>query len=312
MGEQEHQDKPPQIRYEGGVPILDVGRQLSEVERKQDAAESRNTQYQSDQVKFNRRLVVATVGLVISTVAIGGIQVCYMHRQWKLTSDGLSKMGDQIWAAKDAAFAAQRAAGTSNEILAESKRQFGETLKQMESQTGAQKRAAEASKTAAESAKKSADAAYSVERPWLGVNSPPTYKIDQDTSTAKDREYSVGIKNFGTSPALEVALRVEPGNEKDFRKKIDGICSEAWKFSKRGFYIIPNEPYEYTQTSFEIFLSVGGPLVDKPLSAVMGCIVYLGTLGDRHHTEFCYVTEKPPQALEGSLPRRCAVKQEAD
>jgi hypothetical protein len=88
------------------------------VERKQAESESRDERYKNDQITLNRRLVYATVALVFATIVtgvIGGIQLWYVHRQWKLSSDGLSKMGDQIWAAKNAAYASEKAAKAASD-----------------------------------------------------------------------------------------------------------------------------------------------------------------------------------------------------
>jgi hypothetical protein len=128
LSEQKENDKGPDIRYEGGVPILEFRRQLNEVERKQAEAERRDAEYKERQIALNKWLAGATVALVICTVALGGIQIRYMHRQWKLTSASLSKMGDQIWAAKDAAYAAQSAAGTAAGALSNSETSLRTTI----------------------------------------------------------------------------------------------------------------------------------------------------------------------------------------
>ncbi len=114
MSDSESESNNPRFVFEDGVPIV---RRLSDVERKQAEAESRDQKYKQDQVDLNKKLVCATVGLVVATFILGGIQLWYMHRQWKLTSDSLSKMGDQVWAAKDAASAAKNAADTAQKEM---------------------------------------------------------------------------------------------------------------------------------------------------------------------------------------------------
>lgn len=132
------ENEEPDVNYEGGVPVI---RRLSEIERKQAEAERRDQRYKDDQIALDKslvdsteRLVYATRALVVATIVmgiIGGIQLWYIHRQWKLASDGLSKMGDQIWVAKnagnaaqDAANAARRAADTAKDALVRVQRAF--------------------------------------------------------------------------------------------------------------------------------------------------------------------------------------------
>jgi hypothetical protein len=121
MSNSEKESNNPDLVFEDGVPIV---RRLTDVERKQAEAERRDEKYKQDQLDLNRKLVYATVALVFATVTLGVFQVWYMHRQWKLTSACLSQMGDQIWAAKDAANAAMSAAGTAHEALVKVQRAF--------------------------------------------------------------------------------------------------------------------------------------------------------------------------------------------
>jgi hypothetical protein len=143
LSDHEENNKAPQINYEGGIPI--ISRQLSKIESTQAERDRRDEEYKSDQIRLNKRLVFATIGLVVSTIILGFFQVWYMHRQWKLTSGGLSKMGDQIWAAKDAAYAAKAASDTASQALQGSQEQFRNTLAQMKAQTTAQQAAAKCS-----------------------------------------------------------------------------------------------------------------------------------------------------------------------
>jgi hypothetical protein len=148
LSEQQEENEQANVHFEHGLPVIDV---QNEADRKRAKEDARNEQYQNNQITLTKKLVYATVALVVATIVLGiasGIQLWYMHRQWKLASDGLSKTGDQVWAAKDAAFAASQAANTSRELLGENKRQFDKTLKQMQGQTDA---ARSASFTARES-----------------------------------------------------------------------------------------------------------------------------------------------------------------
>ncbi|HEV2178012.1 MAG TPA: hypothetical protein VGW33_12570 [Terriglobia bacterium] len=205
MSDKQEDDKQPQVHYEGGVPILDF--RVSEVERKQAEAESRDQQYKNDQIALNRRLVKATVALVIATIvmgAVGGIQLWYMHRQWKLNAEGLSKLGDQIWAAKDAAYASKQASDTA-----------AKTLPQMKAQTAAQEKAANAAKSAAVAANSQADISRKAlnatitamnvdQRPWVSVVDVVTDDgvATHDTFTFQGLE--LVILNTGKTPALKV------------------------------------------------------------------------------------------------------------
>jgi hypothetical protein len=145
MSDQKKDNETPTIHYEGGIAVFST--RISEVERKQREAEGRDAGYKQQQIALNKKLVNATRALVLTSIvmgAVGGIQVWYMHRQWKLTSDALSKMGDQIWAAKDAAYAAKEAADAVSRARVDSQNSFAQTLGQMKSQTGAQQRSAKA------------------------------------------------------------------------------------------------------------------------------------------------------------------------
>jgi len=163
----------------------------------------------------------------------------------------------------------------------------------------------------ADAAKKAADTAYAVQRPWVGVSDAPTYKTTQSDPSHRVREFSVAIKNFGTSPALKVAVVAQPGKPEQFRKGIDGICSQARDFSKNSFYLIPNEPYKQTHRSFDVSIAEGGPLQDNSVPALLGCIVYSDALGGPHHTEFCYMTDAW-STTQDTLSQRCMVRQDAD
>jgi hypothetical protein len=163
MSDQQASNETPGIQFEHGVPIINA--RLSEVERKQAEAERRDQQYKTEQIALNARLVKATRALVLTSIAIGSvgaIQLFYTHRQWKLTSEGLSKMGDQIWAAKDAAYAARKAADTVSQARADSQNSFVQTLGQIKSQTAAQQRSAKAAVGSIEVTKASLRAAITI------------------------------------------------------------------------------------------------------------------------------------------------------
>jgi hypothetical protein len=190
LNEQKDNNTVTKVDYEGGVPVL---RRLSEMERKQTESDRR----EQEQIRLNRGLVIATVALVVCTVALGGVQACYMHRQWKLNSDGLSKMGDQIWAAKDAAFAARQVADTAVNESGENKRQFDKTLKQMQGQTSAQMIAAQASQRAADISRQSL---FVSQRPYLTL----TTVVSQPLTQASPPTVTLTFRNSGQTPAMDV------------------------------------------------------------------------------------------------------------
>ena len=86
MSEQETNSKPPQASLRS-----DVLAQVNEMQREIKEAAAHDKRYKDDQIKLNKWLAGATVALVIATVLIGSAQWWYMHRQYKLTSDSLSK-----------------------------------------------------------------------------------------------------------------------------------------------------------------------------------------------------------------------------
>lgn len=167
MSDQKQDNESPQIDYEGSIPVLRA--QVSEVERKQAEAERRDKEYKDRQMTLDTWLVIATVSLVITTIALGGVQACYMHRQWKLNADGLSKAGDQLGAAKDAAYASKKASDTAAQALKDNESSFSDTLAQMREQSAAQNRA---SKAASESARIAKAALHISERAYVLVPFP--------------------------------------------------------------------------------------------------------------------------------------------
>ena len=196
MSDPKDNDKSSPFHFEGGIPILNT--RLSEIERKQAEAEARDKNYKDEQMGINRRLVNATIALVVATIVmaiIGIVQVWYIHRQWKLTSAGLSMTGDQIWASKDAAYASKKASDTASQALADSESSFDKTLTQMQAQTRAQRTAAQ---VADQSLKTTQNAFRDDQRAWIGVVglSPFNLKVGESPSFS-----AIGI-NIGKTPAI--------------------------------------------------------------------------------------------------------------
>jgi hypothetical protein len=210
LNDQKKNNEQTNVHFEDGIPVLEV---KSEEERKRAEDKAHDRQYKNDQITLNRRLVGATVALVIATIVLGiasGLQLWYMHRQWKLASDGLSKTGDQVWAAKDAAFAARQAANTSSDILGENKRQFDKTLKQMRVQTTAQQTAANASIGAAATAKKSTEITSKQLTDF--ENSERAILQVEITYDAQGKTLSYTVKNVGRTAAIGVAWSIGGGS----------------------------------------------------------------------------------------------------
>jgi hypothetical protein len=198
LSDNENQDEPPQTDYEGGIPILHP--KISEIERQRTEYERQDAEYKSRQIALNEKLanatvwlVVATVGLVISTLCLGGFQIWYMHRQWKLTSASLSKMGDEIWAAKNAAYASKAASDTAGQALKDSESSFGQTLSQMQRQTRAQE----------ESNRITRDSLVSVQRAFVSFaqNLQANAVIDSSGSKINSWEFRPVMVNNGTTTA---------------------------------------------------------------------------------------------------------------
>jgi hypothetical protein len=223
LSDQEGNDKVAKVDYEGGIPIL---RRLSEVERKQDESERHDAEYKREQIRLNRRLVEATVALVVSTVVLGSVQAFYMHRQWKLTSDSLSKMGDQIWAAKNAAYAAKEASNTAAQALQGSQEQFKNTLAQMQAQTTAQQNAANAAQTSSQTTRM---ALTKVQRAFISTASVDGIRNFASNNELESLQISITMKNSGTTPTKWAVMHFnfEPGlhpmpNNFDFTDKWSG------------------------------------------------------------------------------------------
>ena len=331
LSNHQENNKQPTTHYEDGVPVLDV---QSERERQQAEAHARDEQYKNDQIVLNRRLVNATVALVVATILLGiisGIQLLYIHRQWKLTSDGLSKMGDQIWAAKDAAFAARQAADTANNSLGENKRQFTDTLGQMHDQTAAQNTSADAAKRAADIAK---DSLVLANRPWIKVKhrivKPLNFDFVGAAGAAATMTVEDTIENVGNGVALNVVswedvIPVDPDmSTTTARRRRDEWCDANKRFDPRsptqlsGYSLFPKDPFiQYSgmgplmstvEKAVESnmanmgFLHKGNgpnPLVGKVAFVMVGCIVYRSPLdpdGVRPYmTGFLYHLGEPGQ-----------------
>jgi len=290
LSEQQENNKQAPVHYERGVPVLDV---KSEEERKRSEAEAHDKRYKDDQITLNRRLVNTTIALAIATIVLGiasGFQLWYMHRQWKLGSDGLSKTGDQVWAAKDAAFAARQAANTSNNILGESKRQFDKTLKQMEGQTAGIE----------ESNRLNRDALTSVQRAFvtfqaMQLDTPPVSMNPRTIAWV----FSGVVENSGATPAINKIehfagsnkLHEEPSEAQFIGDEQDRPVGEIGpKVTKRVGQIVKEDDYVlggYT------LLQIGDEAFHRYLAShdvfFWGWVAYRDVFPNTrpHVTEFC-------------------------
>ena len=296
MSDDRTDDESQQVHYESGIPIIDA--RLSKMERKQAEDQRREQEYKDRQIRLNKALVFVTAALVASAVVTGGLQLWYMHRQWKLTSAGLSKMGDQVWVAKDAANAAKEAADISNKLRIDNQNSFLQTLGQMRAQTGTQGRAADAASNSAKIAK---DALIASNRPWIGVDPDHPIVVDPlyivfvgpaelgcQRSLSASGHVTFGLWNFGNSTAVRIAFptfQAITTSEPDSPETLESVnCSEAENASVKGIHIISLMPKAPTIVKAEVV-----NLPQKPICLqhiwVLGCIVYQDTLkGPIHHT----------------------------
>ena len=191
------------------------------MERSKAESDRRDTEYKGEQIELNRRLVTATVALVAATILLGSLQIWYMHHQYKLTSDGLSKMGDEIWAAKDAAYASKAASDTASRALQTSQQQFKNTLGQMQGQTTAQNKAATAAESAATTAK---NTLHVSERAYVVIGGP-------QTDTTK-KIVTIPIVNSGHIPSGPVNVTLHHAifhTVPDIRLTFRDVLGKHWK-----------------------------------------------------------------------------------
>ncbi len=254
MSDTSEKAKLGNIVFEDGIPILAA--KLGEVQRKQAEAEDRDRQYKADQLTLNRRLVYATVALVIATVALGTFQIWYMHRQWKLTSASLSQIGDQIWAAKDAANAAQDAAETARTTLERSSTSFKQETRAYVSPTNAL------------------------------MSSPPTCPDNLGLHICADIHYA----NSGKTPA--VGVRCYRYASFGDRSEADIKALEVPLYAKPDGSLLGNVPErDQFGTAFTRIVdqTTGQKLIDGDIPIVIyGVIQYFDIFGDYHETGFCY------------------------
>jgi hypothetical protein len=294
------------------------------VERKQAEAESEQ-QYKDEQIALSQRLVnvtkvyvVATILILIVGVIVGGGQLLYVHRQWKLASDGLSKMGDQIWAAKNAAFAAQKAADTAADGLRSSNEYLGKTLKQMQAQTAVQGEAADAAKSGAETAKGSLVLA---ERPWVKIKhriiEPLTF--NQAGPVAKIVIEDT-LENVGPTVALNVlsweeVIPIDAGAFPFHRARLrqSEYCDANRHPDPRqlqGYMLFPHDPQVQNsivgptmETVMKAAAASPGSLSGKVGFMLVGCVFYRSSFepasNPTHQTRFVYLLGKvvPPGFL---------------
>jgi hypothetical protein len=154
--------------------------------------------------------------LVVSTI----FTVVYLHWQKKLTSEGLSKLGDEIWAAKDAAFASKKASDTARDTLVEIRTGQGSIdTHNLAQAAGDQAKAtsnlAEAARDQASSTSKIFASEKNVNRAWIAVKSAE-YIDDRQTmrmcATCPAREdhfiqMRLQLTNYGRTTAVHVKFK---------------------------------------------------------------------------------------------------------
>jgi hypothetical protein len=181
--------------------------------------------------------------------ALTGVYVHYSRAQWKVMRDQLPELHTSAEAAKSAAKAAEGANTTAHDALVRST------------------------------------------RPWVGPFGDPkllgTPIIDKAGNVSLSVE--VPVKNFGTSPALNVEFQVLPdipqiGPENYRMKFINDTCKEAVS-AGRGI-IFPGSETTYTSSGSSHLPELKG----RPWFTLEGCVVYTDQFQERtHHTRFCFV-----------------------
>ena len=271
---------------------------IEQLEREQANAKKRDEEYKERQLRYNRLLVWFTGGLLFASLVSNGIYV-YLALAAKQSAD----------AAQESSAAANNAARVAGNTLIFSKDSAKNTLTEMKAQSQAMQEAAHAAKTQAETSIISADAAKSaantardalvrVQRPWLGVDGRPTYKLSQ-------ADFSVTVKNFGTAPALNVGVMMKRSASEDFEKNIVPTCDQARDKTKSGIYIFPGN------THTRRFVEIGGNTAPDAAFTLIGCIAYFGQNEDYHYTTFCFTSGLPAANTTNQPLTACAVKQDA-
>jgi len=180
------------IRYEHGIPILEVHSRLTEVERKAAATEIRDQEHKDRQESINFRMMLFTGLLVATSIISGGVSI------WQGTI------------ADRSAKAAESAALTASSALREAQRPTSDSHI-----------AAQAAKDAADTAdatlKDSQKTFETNQRPYIVIDGAPRFlsQIEPDVPIRAN----VTIRNIGKTPANSYQWTVEL---KEFRPEPKG------------------------------------------------------------------------------------------
>ncbi len=293
-GEREERGEP--LEYdEHGIPILNVRARLSEVERKATEAETRDQNYKTRQESINRRLMIFTGLLVLTSLISGGIAI------W------------QARIANRSAKAAESAAKTAASTLEDTEKPTSD----VHISALAAKNAAD---TAAQALLSSQALAQADRRPYVVVeeNSPQFDEVSP--SFRRPIFVNINFKNIGKTPAInlisqehffpehpkllaELTLQQQKDESRrwvnmleqkfsDMRTKDERLriaFNSLVKFSAgrdlspgQQMLVTPEESFDLKETDVPLLVSQRLELI------AIGYISYTDTSGKIYSTDFCY------------------------
>ena len=212
MTSSDPRDKRPIFHYENGVPVFDDQR-INDIERKQEAAEQRDTTYKDNQLAVNRRMMVLTGVLAGCAILGGGITTwqAYIANE-TLTQIKNSKVDtqkiihaaqNQAEAAGDIADAAESFSDSADSFATSADGIRNETANAVRQLNRAAKASEDGIKQAAQNAQNalnlSINIAHLEQRPWIGVIGHGIRRFDKTGIVAQ-----VALKNTGKTPALSI------------------------------------------------------------------------------------------------------------
>jgi hypothetical protein len=196
-------------------------------------------------------------------------------------------------------------------------------------QTKLADRSAEQAERSADAAKSAADTAHDTlfkgQRPWVGIDGYPIVlqppQVTKETGVHAD--VVIGVKNFGISPALHVAINTgitigPPTSDlTQFRRDADASCKMADMGSspivpgeeRTGRYIFPG-----TTLTSRLNMTANSPYLDPNRGLdLVGCIAYTDQFKAKHHTRFCFMSQGRIDQIVANQPLvSCPMNEIAD
>lgn len=312
-------DKPdkPRFHIEDGVAVFDT--ELDHIRHEQAEAQKRDKEYKTEQLKIDRRMVLFTALLVICTLGTNAISLY------------------QASIAKTSAAAARSAAETAAKTLTEVQKgetdthELAEAAKQQAGNTDRLARAAgdqvsklQASVTEIHSLAGASQDAVALTRKgqtaWIGVVEPLLHSITYEGGNIV-MHGTLGLKNFGSSPATKVAAWVVSSTNwenmeaaeqsacasaKAYFELSDKAVKESLKDHDLGNTIFPSQ-----ELRLEFQSAALNPKNRSGLLYSVGCMYYRDNLKQARKTEFCLLSSDVSPS--GSMPiRRCPWYEQAE